>query len=376
MDMQIPSLFNETLLRTIIESVPNGILLVDSLGKITLCNTEIEKMFGYAPSELLGKNVEVLVPISARNKHPAYRTDFSSHPSKRQMGAGRDLSGVRKDGSEIPVEIGLNFLNLDQRKYFLASVVDITQRKMAEEKLHKAYDEVRQKNIEMEQFVYTVSHDLKTPLVTSSSFISFLKEDLQEKNYDSVFDSMDRLEKAHHRMQELIEDLLQLSRAGTLELKYEYTDMRDLVTSIQESLADIIKEKNFEFTFHDLPKKVLCDRRRIYQVLENLINNALKYAADVEKPKIEIFGAETDKEIQICVKDRGPGVEPIYQKKIFGLFQRLDNSKEGTGVGLTIVSRIMQIHDGRCWIQSQPPEGCEFWIAFPKGKGKAYETTH
>ena len=187
---------------------------------------------------------------------------------------------------------------------------------------------------------------------------------------------MDRLEKAHHRMQELIEDLLQLSRAGTLELKYEYTDMQDLVVSVQESLADIIKEKKFDFSYHDLPKKVLCDRRRIYQVLENLINNALKYAADVAHPKIEIFGVETEKEIQVCVKDSGPGVEPIYQKKIFGLFQRLDNSKEGTGVGLTIVSRIMQIHDGRCWILSQPPEGCEFWIAFPKGKVKGYETSH
>lgn len=352
--------------QTIVESVPNGIILINAEGKITLCNSDAEKMFGHRRDELLGKPVETLVPTRYQKMHPNHREAFRKKPQKRQMGAGRDLAGLRKDGSEFPVEIGLNPIHLPEGDFVLASIVDITERKTIEKKLQSAYEQVQQKNQEMEQFVYTVSHDLKAPLVTSTSFIGFLREDISKKNFDEVPDSLDRLEKAHKRMQELINDLLQLSRVGRIDLNMESVDPLPLLEEVVENNSENLKKKKIKINIHKPAPKILADPKRISQVFDNLINNAIKYASDVPSPEIQIFYKDQPNEVHICIKDNGPGIEPQYHKKIFGLFQRLQADKEGTGVGLTIVSRIIQLHSGRVWIDSDLGRGAEFWISLPK----------
>ncbi|HSA64646.1 MAG TPA: PAS domain-containing sensor histidine kinase [Nitrospira sp.] len=352
--------------RTIVESVPNGIIMVDTGGSITLSNSEAEKMFGYSRGELLGKKVEMLIPMRYQGNHPIERDRFIHHPQKRQMGAGRDLSGLKKDGTEIPVEIGLNPIETPEGRYILASILDISERKSIDDKLHQAYEEVQQKNREMEQFVYTVSHDLKAPLVTSMSFIGFLKEDIRANDFSTVSDSLQRLEKAHRRMQELINDLLQVSRIGRMELHYEKVPTKEILDEVLENAAERIQATKAQFDWAtDLPV-IWADRKRLAQVLENLVGNALKYTSDATDPLVHVFWNDAPTEIQLCVKDNGPGIDPQYHAKIFGLFQRLDSSKEGTGVGLTIVSRIMQLHGGRVWVNSESGQGAEFWLAFPK----------
>lgn len=353
-------------LLTVIESVPSGIIITDARGKIVLCNTETEKMFGYGDGELIGQEIECLVPRRARDRHPELRDGFAAKPSKRQMGAGRDLTGVKKDGSEIPVEIGLNHINTADGIFVLASIVNITERKAVEEKLHTAYLQVQQKNEEMEQFVYTVSHDLKAPLVTSTSFMSFLKEDIAAGKYNEVGDSLERLDKAHKRMQELISDLLQLSRAGRMELELSSIPLREIMNIIIEEYSDKIEQKKIDVRIpEDLPV-ITGDRKRVHQIFENLINNAIKYSSDVPSPQIQVLWRDEPAEFQIGIKDNGPGIEPKYHQKIFGLFQRLDTDKEGTGVGLTIVSRVIKLHGGRVWVVSDRNLGAEIWVSFPK----------
>jgi hypothetical protein len=360
----------EERLRTIVESVPNGIVMVDDTGTIVMSNSEMERMFGYDKGELLGNKIEILLPIRSRAHHPDLRSRFSEAPKKRQMGAGRDLTGQRKDGSEIPVEIGLNPLQSQSGNFVLASVVDITERKMIENKLHNAYAEVQQKNLEMEQFVYTVSHDLKAPLVTSMSFIGFLKEDLQAQRMEDVADSLQRLEKAHLKMQELLNDLLQLSRAGRLDLQLQEVSLGELLENVLEYTTSRTEEKNLKIELPpDLPS-IVADKKRVHQVFENLISNAVKYGTDSDHPLIQILWRETETDTRICVKDNGAGIESEYHKKIFGLFQRLRNDQEGTGVGLAIVSRIMQLHGGSAWVDSSPGHGAEFWVSFPKNNLK------
>jgi signal transduction histidine kinase len=218
----------------------------------------------------------------------------------------------------------------------------------------------------MEQFVYTVSHDLKAPLVTSMSFIGFLKEDILGNDRSSVTDSLQRLEKAHRRMQELINDLLQVSRIGRMELHYEKVGTKEVLDEVIENAVERIHATKARFApAPDLPV-VWADRKRLAQVFENLVGNALKYTADGTEPLVHVFWNDAPTEIHLCVKDNGPGIDHQYHEKIFGLFQRLDSSKEGTGVGLTIVSRIMQLHGGRVWVNSELGHGAEFWLAFPK----------
>ncbi|WP_413560937.1 sensor histidine kinase [Bdellovibrio sp. HCB209] len=357
---------DNTKFNIIVDSVPNGLIVVDKRGEILMCNAEMEKMFGYDKGELIGQSLEVLVPREVRTVHVNHRQGFFQNPSKRQMGAGRDLRGIRKDGSEMPVEIGLNPLETDQGSFVVASVVDITERKKLDLMLLRAYDEVQQKNLEMEQFVYTVSHDLKAPLVTSSSYISFLREDLQAGRFDALMDSLARVEKANKKMHELIYDLLQLSRTSRMELKVAPINLSLLIGEIKKDLRDQLADKKTELIVPNGLPVVNGDSKRITQVFENLIINGLKYAAVTDKNTIEILHKEDEKEILIGVKDTGPGIPPQYHKKIFALFQRLDNEKEGTGVGLTIVSRIMGLHGGKAWVESEPPNGATFWVSFPK----------
>ncbi|WP_413294438.1 sensor histidine kinase [Bdellovibrio sp. HCB185ZH] len=358
----------------IVDSVPNGLIVVDLHGEILLCNAEMEKMFGYEKGELVGQSLEVLVPREARASHVGLRGGFFEHPSKRQMGAGRDLRGVKKDGSEIPVEIGLNPLATEDGNYVVASVVDITERKKTDQMLVKAYEEVQQKNLEMEQFVYTVSHDLKAPLVTSSSYISFLREDLQAGRYTELMDSLERVEKANKKMHELIYDLLQLSRTSRMELRVTSVSLTQILTEMKKDLGSQLEEKKAELLIPDNLPVVQGDAKRLVQVFENLIINALKYAATSEHNIIEIVQKENESDWHVGVKDNGPGIPVQYHKKIFALFQRLDNQKEGTGVGLAIVSRIMGLHGGRAWVESEPKHGATFWVCFPKNPNFPKET--
>lgn len=357
---------NEARLRHVIEATPNGIIMVDKSGNINLINSQVEVLFGHKKEELIGKPIELLIPKRFKANHVNQRKSFFDTPESRQMGAGRDLYGLRNDGTEFPVEVGLSPLITDEGSFVLASVVDITKRKKMEDKIHRSTNAIQQKNKEMEQFVYTVSHDLKSPLVTSTGFLGLLKEDLIAKNYDNVFDSIKRLEKANDRMGQLINDLLQLSRVGKINIEIAKINMTNLIKLICDNLNSQISEKKVTVLVEDGMCEIQADQKRVYQVFENLIINALKYACDGPNPKIEIGSRQTVDEYQFFVKDYGPGIAPEYHEKIFGLFQRLDNDNKGTGVGLAIVSKIMQSHQGRVWVQSDVNEGAYFWVAFPK----------
>jgi signal transduction histidine kinase len=171
-------------------------------------------------------------------------------------------------------------------------------------------------------------------------------------------------------MNQLITDLLQLSRAGRMRAEIESVDVANVVKLICENLAEQIKEKSVQVVMHEPIPMISADKKKIYQVFENLLVNALKYGCVGPNPKIEVGGFEHEQEIHIYVKDNGPGIAKQYHKKIFKLFERLENDNRGTGVGLAIVSRIMQIHNGRIWLESDPesktnPGSC-FWLSFPR----------
>lgn len=366
--MQLSAQEKEQRFRAVLEAVPHGVLGTDEKGHIVLCNGEAEKMFGYEPGELLGKSIEVLVPERSRDVHPGLRSEYHAHPEKRRMGAGRDLAGRRKDGSEFPAEIGLNPMHTAHGMIVVASVVDISERKLSEAKLQEAYDEIRRRNGEMERLIYSVSHDLRTPLAVAMGAVELLRDDPGDAAASAEIFEM--LGHAHRQMRELIEDLLELSRAGGMALKPEMVEMDRLIADVLQTAAPLAAAKGLRIeTAPDFPS-LSGDPARLRQVFQNLVTNAIKYGADAETPVIRVFWRETPAEYRFCVADNGAGIPPEAHERIFEVFQRLSTEQEGTGIGLAIVARIAALHGGKAWVESKPGEGSAFWISLPKDGAK------
>ena len=241
----------------------------------------------------------------------------------------------------------------------------VVQRKRMDTALREAYEELQQKNEEMEQFVHTVSHDLKSPLVTIGGMLGMLKEELQEGRLIDAGEIIATGEDTVARMQGLIDDLLKLSRLGRAVSDLQSVELRPLIEEVIRSHQVELDRQHatVELTL-DVPS-VPADRNRLAEAFDNLLVNALKYACDGPEPRIEIGSEMADGEVRLFVRDNGPGIEPQQHESIFGLFQQLDATSEGSGVGLAIVRRIMEVHHGRAWVESSIGEGATFWLAFP-----------
>lgn len=352
-------------LRPVIGGLASGIVMCNGEGTIVYVNGEFERMSRYEPGALLGQPLDVLVPARLEKAFKLQRQAYLERKQGHRL-CGVDASVLRMDGSEFQVALDVNPIDVQGTPWVIISVADMTERRKVQEDFARIRDEAQRRSREIEQFVYTVSHDLKSPLVTSMSFLAFLKEDLAEGNFTAVHEAIQCLERAHSRMQELIENLMELSRIGHLELQLQPIQTQDFIHSVVQTLAENLRTKHLSIEVSDRLPIIVADPIRFQQIVENLISNALKYGVAGPDPRLKIFSQETDAEILLCFKDNGPGIPAEYHSKVFELFHRLGTDAEGTGVGLTIVSRAMQLHGGKVWIESSVGQGTEFWLAFPK----------
>jgi PAS domain S-box-containing protein len=343
----------EARFRAAVESSPNGMVMIDGGGKILLVNREIERLFGYGREELLGHPIELLVPARVRERHPGLRTEFFAHPQTRSMGAGRDLFGVRKDGTEMPVEIGLNPIETDEGLFVLASVVDITQRKRSE-------SELKRSNEELERFAYVASHDLQEPLRMVGSYVQLLAKRYQGKLDKDADDFIGFALDGALRMQRLIQDLLAFSRVSTRGADLVPTDADAVLGNALANLKLTIEECGAAVS-HDRLPTVKADAGQLEHVFLNLISNALKFRGTAP-PRIHIGASREDGNWRFSVRDNGIGIEPQYFERIFVIFQRLNARADypGTGIGLAIVKKIVERHGGRIWVESAAGSGTTF----------------
>lgn len=354
---------------TVIDAAPTGIIVTDATGKIALCNSEVERLFGYPKGELLGRGIETLVPLRFREAHVGFRKSFGEAPQSRQMGAGRDLYARRSDGSEFPVVIGLNPLMREDGLYTIASIVDVTERKHFENTLKDINERLQSKNAELEQFVYTISHDLKSPIVTSASFLEFLREDFAAGKKDEVEDSLSRLVKANKRMRDLINDLLQVSRIGRVDVHMAPVNLLNVVDEVLDSLREQLEGSQIVVNIAKESADFIGDKTKVARAIENIVTNALKYGRSRDGSLFLKISSERGSEnLRVLFKDSGAGIPKKDHSRIFELFQRLDVEKEGTGVGLAIVSRVMRMHRGKAWVESEVGEGATFVLSFPLTK--------
>jgi len=317
------------------------------------------------PEEFLGKNIRQVMPSDV-----ADQTMFNI---ERTLESGM----LQVFEYKLPA--------YDENRYYEASVIkndvgtviamvrDITLRKWAEteredliNKLEIQKAELEDKNAELTQFAYTVSHDLKSPLVTINGYLGYIEQDAMSGNIERLKKDTQRIQEAVNKMHALLTELLELSRIGRMMNQPEDAPFNDLVKEAMDIVHGQLESRRITvLTQPNLPA-VRGDRQRMIEVLQNLIDNASKYMGDQIDPLIEIGqqGVEDGKPI-FFVKDNGIGIAPEYHERIFGLFNKLDAKSEGTGVGLALVKRIIEFHGGRIWVKSEAGLGSTFYFTMP-----------
>ena len=270
----------------------------------------------------------------------------------------QDEMTLIRDGSGEPLEI-------------VGLWSDISECKRVEREREALIQELEAKNAELERFTYTVSHDLKSPLVTIKGFLGFLKQDLASDNIERLYQDIERIGNATIKMEQLLRDLLELSRIGRLLNPAEEIPFEELVHEALEIVHGQLEAREVTVDTQPNLPAVYGDRQRLTEVLQNLLDNASKYMGGQTDPRIEIGqrGEENSKPV-FYVRDNGIGIDPEHHKRIFGLFNKLDGTSEGTGVGLALVKRIVELHGGRIWVESEPGKGATFYFTLAQGKGK------
>ncbi|MCC6498953.1 MAG: PAS domain-containing protein [Anaerolineales bacterium] len=239
-------------------------------------------------------------------------------------------------------------------------------------------NELEGRNAELERFTYTVSHDLKSPLVTIRGFLGFIREDAKKRDMKQFDADLSKIANAADRMQALLNDLLELSRVGRITNPPRDLPFEQIVQEARDLLAGSFHQSDIQVAVKDNLPVVRGDRIRLVEVMQNLLSNAIKFMGAQAEPRIEIgcTGQDSNGMATLFVRDNGIGIEPQFHEKVFGLFNRLNPNIEGTGVGLTLVRRIVEVHGGKVWVESRPSAGSAFYFTLPVSASASAEAAN
>ncbi len=345
--------------RTLFESAPLGIALVTREGMILEFNDVMLQMTGYSGAEFRQVN------LSDTYQNPEEHALLLKRLQTEGFVRNFEVELKRKDGIPYYACLAITPLTLDGEDILLTVAQDITERKLANHERRSLLKELEVKNTELERFAYTVSHDLKSPLISIQGFAELPREDLKRDEKEKVESDLEYIKTAATKMERLMNDTLQLSRIGRVVNPPEDVPFGEIAQEALEQAVAEIKSSGVDVSVVEDFPTVHVDRMRIVEVLVNLITNSINYMGEQSHPKIEI-GFRTDGEKTVFfVKDNGIGIEKSQHEKVFELFYKEVSSSKGTGAGLAIVKRIIEVHNGRIWIESDKGKGCTVCFTLP-----------
>jgi PAS domain S-box-containing protein len=373
-------------LRLAIDAAPNGIVMINDQGRIVMVNAQMERLFGYSHAEMIGQTIELLIPERYRSAHPGKRAAYFSSPEVRAMGHGRDLFARRKDGTEFPVEVGLNPAHTPEGTFVLGAVIDISTRKKMEEALAAMHTDLQrhaqklevmvaertahlqQTIAELEGVSYSLSHDLRGPLRTIQGFMQLVLDDAGERLHAEEKDLMAKAMKAAHRLDRLIQDVLTYTRVSRQTVALEHVDVERLLRQIIDERPEL-RSPNAELVIDTPLHAVLGHEASLTQVITNLLENAVKFMPPDRTPRVHISSRVDGDQVELCFQDNGIGIPEDAQPRLFAIFQRVHDDKRypGTGIGLAIVRKAVERMQGTVTLQSELNVGSRFCVRLPKG---------
>ncbi|TSJ44963.1 PAS domain S-box protein [Fluviicola chungangensis] len=377
-----------------------GILVTNAEGLITRINPSAEKLFGYSPGELNGVKIEALVPSRFTHKHENNRANYVHHPHARAMGLGMELFGLKKDGSEFPVEISLSPYKTVEGTFVIAFIVDITLRKEAERNLRNYSEDLERqvknrtlvleeaiKELERTQkeldaslakekelnemksrFVSMASHEFRTPLTTMMSSLSLVSRYNERNDPENHAKHIRKIEKSIVNLTDILNDFLSVSKLeeGKVHNMPEEINLRQFLRDIDSEMQGMLGEKQHIDQYYSGEEEVLLDAKLLRNILFNLISNAIKFSP--EESAIELHALVSEQAIAIWVKDHGIGISEEDQQHLFERFFRGGNAThiQGTGLGLNIVARYAELMDGNVTIESTQNKGTTVKLVIPR----------
>jgi PAS domain S-box-containing protein len=344
-------------LSAILEGAPDGVVVVDRSRFITWANPAMAALTGYALEELVDQPLVLFL----RSEEDLERIASALRPADAPW--SEELEVRRRDGRPLSVSVTARPLTLPDGSELgaVAYVRDVTERRQIEAELSRRAEE-------LQNWVNAVSHDLRSPLVAVLGFARLLSEDYGDRLDDQGLRFLRRIEEAGRTMEALVHDLLEFARIGRSEPRRVQVDPREVLLQLHAELKPRLEEAQVELRFPEEPPLVWCDRTQLYQVLSNLVGNALDHGGAPRRPLIEVNVVAEDDRRHLVVRDYGRGVDPADHERIFEIFQTRGvrrNGKRGTGIGLAIVRKIAESHGGEAWVESRPGEGAAFHVTFP-----------
>jgi PAS domain S-box-containing protein len=365
---------SEMRFRSVTQSANDAIIAADSGGNIIFWNQGAQAAFGYAEADVLGKPLTLLIPPRYRDAHQQGMERLRTTGESPLLGHPIALQGLRRDGSELDVELSLAAWQTEAGTFYSGILRDITERKWAEDEIRRLNVELEQRvvertaqleaaNKELESFAYSVSHDLRAPLRSIDGFSRFLLQHCLDKLDAREQDYLRRVRAASQRMGQLIDDLLNLSRLTRIDLCREAVDLSALARLIAAELRQTQPQRHVECVIAD-GLIVHGDGRLLWVMLENLLGNAWKFTAKLPQAKVEVGSTQHDGKTVYFIRDNGAGFDMAYADKLFAPFQRVHTPDEfeGTGIGLATVQRIVHRHGGRIWAEGAVHQGATFYF--------------
>lgn len=380
----------------LVEAAPNGMVMMRHDGVITHVNSKTEEMFGYARNEMVGQPVELLVPERYRDGHPILRNRFLESPTARSMGSGVDLTGQRKDGSEFPVELGLNPIETDEGMFVLAAIIDITERKQheLEQKEHAELvaanntalqqyaDEAKAANRAKSEFLASMSHELRTPLNAVIGFSEGLLERVDRHPLnDHQKDRLTKIHKSGEHLLSLINNVLDIAKveSGRVEVNPTEFEIRELTYEISALAEGLLKDNplvRFDVDVQDDIHLVNTDRDKAKQILINLVGNAVKFT---ERGSIKLRIAQQRDHLCLSVEDTGVGIPNDQLHKVFDKFYQVEQAQhrsiKGTGLGLSLCKSFSELLGGTLTVRSCHGQGSAFTLSLPRSFDERQQET-